>query len=91
VAHLSSWGDTELIRVSNKFCCYLYCLWELHDDRFIDNPRGFFFALCYTYIVAWDTSVGICYELDGPGIESRALRDFSHRSRPPLEPTQPPV
>jgi hypothetical protein len=29
--------------------------------------------------------------LDGPGIESRLGRDFSHLSRPTLGPTQPPV
>jgi hypothetical protein len=39
------------------------------------------------------SSVGIVtdYGLDGPGIESRWGRDFSHTSRPALEPTQPPV
>jgi hypothetical protein len=31
------------------------------------------------------------YELDGPGIESRWERDFSHTSRPALGPTHPPV
>ena len=40
-----------------------------------------------------DSSVGIAtrYGLDGPGIESRWGRDFPHRSRPALGPTQPPV
>jgi hypothetical protein len=42
-----------------------------------------------------DSSVGTAtgYGLDGPGIEkiSRWGRDFSHTSRPALEPTQPPV
>jgi hypothetical protein len=39
------------------------------------------------------SSVGIAtgYGLDGPGIESRCGRDFSHTSRPALRPTQPPV
>jgi hypothetical protein len=44
---------------------------------------------------AWgrDSSVGIVtgYGLDGPRIESRWRRDFSHTSRPALRPTQPPV
>jgi len=31
------------------------------------------------------------YGLDGPGIESRWGRVFSHLSRPALEPTHPPV
>jgi hypothetical protein len=31
------------------------------------------------------------YGLDGPGIEPRWGRDFSHTSRPALGPTQPPV
>jgi hypothetical protein len=39
------------------------------------------------------SSVGIAtgYGLDGPRIESRWGRDFSHTSRPALGPTQPPV
>jgi hypothetical protein len=38
-------------------------------------------------------SVGIAtgYGLDGPEIETRWGRDFSHTSRPALRPTQPPV
>ena len=37
--------------------------------------------------------VGIAtgYGLDGPGIESRWGRNFSHLSRPALGPAQPPV
>jgi hypothetical protein len=44
-------------------------------------------------MVGRDSSVGIAtrYELDGPGIEFRWGRDFQHRSRPALGPTQPPV
>ena len=40
-----------------------------------------------------DSSVGIPtgYGLEGPGIESRWGRDFPHRSRPALGPTQPPI
>ena len=39
------------------------------------------------------SAVGIAtgYGLDGPGVESRWGRDFSHLSRPALWPTQPPV
>jgi hypothetical protein len=39
------------------------------------------------------SSVGIAtdYGVDGPEIESRRGRDFSHTSRPVLGPTQPPV
>jgi hypothetical protein len=39
------------------------------------------------------SSVGIGpdYGLDGLGIEARWGRDFPHRSRPPLGPTQPPA
>jgi hypothetical protein len=49
----------------------------------------------FCHYVKWgrDSSVGIAtgYLLDGPGIESRWGRDFSHTSRPALGPTQPPV
>jgi hypothetical protein len=40
-----------------------------------------------------DSVVGIAtrYGLDGPGIESRWGRDFSHTSRPALGPTLPPI
>jgi hypothetical protein len=36
-------------------------------------------------------SIATVYRLDGPGIESRWGRDFSHMSGPALGPTQPPV
>jgi hypothetical protein len=36
-------------------------------------------------------SIATDYGMDGPGIESRWGRDFSHTSRPALGPTQPPV
>ena len=32
--------------------------------------------------------IAICYELDGPGIESRGGGDVPHPSRPALGPTQ---
>jgi hypothetical protein len=56
------------------------------------NPRVIF-ILYTSYYVGRDSSVGIAtrYGLDGPGIEFRWGRDFQHRSRPNLGPTQPPV
>jgi hypothetical protein len=51
--------------------------------------------LCYIYSTQGrpGSSVGIvtAYGLDGPEIESRWGRDFTHLSRPALRPTQPPV
>ena len=43
--------------------------------------------------VGRDSSVGIAtrYGLDGPGIEFRWGRHFTHPSRPALGPTQPPI
>jgi hypothetical protein len=43
----------------------------------------------FTIYVGRDSSVGIatCYGLDGPGIESRWGRDFSHPSRPAHPPS----
>ena len=43
--------------------------------------------------VGSDSSVGIAtrYGLDGQGIESQWGRDFTHRSRLALGPTEPPV
>jgi hypothetical protein len=47
----------------------------------------------YNYERGPGSSVGIAtdYGLDGPGIEFRWGRDFSHTSRPALGPTQPTV
>jgi hypothetical protein len=47
----------------------------------------------YIYILVGPVaqSVATGYELDGPGIESRVGRDFSHTSSPAMRPTQPPV
>ena len=43
-------------------------------------------------LVGRDSSVGMTrYALDGPGIEFRLGRGFSHLSRPALEHTQPPI
>jgi hypothetical protein len=43
--------------------------------------------------VGRDSSVGIAagYGLNGPGIESRWMRDFSHPSIPAQGPIQPPI
>jgi len=55
---------------------------------YVGNYSGYFSVLCGP-----GSSVGIAtgYGLDGPEIESRLGRDFSHLSRPGLGPTQPPV
>jgi hypothetical protein len=42
------------------------------------------YYVCYVYM-------STDYGLDGPGIEFRWVRDFSHTSKPALGPTQPPV
>jgi hypothetical protein len=51
------------------------------------------FVIALLFYSGLGSSVGIVtdYGLDGPGIESRWGRDFSHLSRPALGPTQPPV
>jgi hypothetical protein len=53
------------------------------------------FVNCVMYKMSWGldslVSIAIGYRLDGPGIESRWGRDFSHMSRPVVGPTQPPV
>jgi hypothetical protein len=50
--------------------------------------------ICTLYVrVGRDSEDGIatCYGLDGPGIESRWDRDFSHSSTTALGPTRPPI
>jgi hypothetical protein len=49
--------------------------------------------LLYNSVLWAGSSVGIAtgYGLDGSGIESRWVRDFSHTFRPALGPIQPPV
>jgi hypothetical protein len=50
-------------------------------------------SVLYYYYSGSGSSVGTAtdYGLDGPGIDSRWGRDFSHTSRPALGPTHPPV
>jgi hypothetical protein len=57
------------------------------------NARSAKQNLVQGYIVGRDSSVGIApgYGLDGPGIEFRWGREFSHISRPTLGSIQPPV
>jgi hypothetical protein len=45
----------------------------------------------FSYLVDPSPPEPTGYGLDGPGIESRWGRDFSHTSTPALGPTQPPV
>jgi hypothetical protein len=54
---------------------------------------GLSFFTVRLFAVARDSAVGIAirYGLNGPGIESRWGRGFSHLSRPAFWPTQPPV
>ena len=54
----------------------------------------FLFSLCFPVFFYWVVqytvgrnsvvSIATCYGLDGPGIESRCERDFTHTSRPVL-------
>jgi hypothetical protein len=57
-----------------------------------DQPK-IILPTCRADMGGRDSSVGIAtrYGLDGPGIESRWGRGFSHTSSPALGPTQPPI
>ena len=57
------------------------------------NPKAYDFYFGTFSFGGPGSSVGIAtgYGLDGPGIESRWGRNFSHLSGPVLESTQPPV
>jgi hypothetical protein len=61
---------------------------EQYERLVIQKFQGVYMQKCGP-----GSSVGIAtgYGLDGPGIESRWDRDFSHTSRPALGPTHPPV
>jgi hypothetical protein len=65
-------------------CSYRKEIWPKHV---VGNKKGSY------RVCGPGSSVGIAtgYRLDGPGIESRWRRDFTHLSRPALRPTQPPV
>jgi hypothetical protein len=67
---------------------YLFSLGHVPNLLTMNKNYGSLFG-----ILEPGSSVGIetGYGLDGPGIESRWKRDFSHTSRPALGPTQPPV
>jgi hypothetical protein len=69
----------------------------------LNTPENYFKYLSVFTLVRYPYYSPVHYEpgssvavatdsvLDGPGIESRWGRDFSHTSRPALGPTQPPV
>jgi hypothetical protein len=48
-------------------------------------------STCFKRGLGSSVSIATDYGLDGPGIESRWGRNFSHMSRLALGPTQPPV
>jgi hypothetical protein len=59
-------------------------------------PKVFNYAVILYNYIQGDVgpvaqSIVTDYGLDGPEIESRWRRDFSHTSRPALGPNQPPV
>jgi hypothetical protein len=68
------------------------CLFFSHGNTHTHTHTHIYIYI-YTHIYGPTSSVGIAtdYGLDGPGIESRWGRDFSHTSRPAVGPTQPPV
>jgi hypothetical protein len=77
----------------------LHYIWFIRSTEIFDHPilytslrLEFKFHLLLRKCGS-GSSVGIAtdYGLNGPGIESRWRRDFSHTSRPALGPTQPPV
>jgi hypothetical protein len=64
--------------------------WAVYVASMGEKRNSYWVLVC---LWGRDSSVSIAtdYGLDGPGIESRWGRDFSHTSRPALRPTQPPV
>jgi hypothetical protein len=92
----------ETLRKNHRKVCYRRSLiWDIHPE-----PPDTKHACCHPAYESKTTNfavpilkcrpgsfVGITtnYGLDGPGIESRCGRDFSHTSRPALGPTQSPV
>ena len=60
----------------------------LHDGMFSKN-----IILLHLNLWGGDSAVGIAtgYGLDGPGIETRWGRNFTHTSRTALGPTHPPI
>jgi hypothetical protein len=78
---------------SSCYCSLFLLLCIVLDALFIVIVTSHRYCLIYTLISGPGSSVGIAsgYGLDGPGIESRWGRDFSHTSRPAMEPTQAPV
>jgi hypothetical protein len=76
--------------------CYASCLLKHTSNNLWICSNVFLYCslTCHQHIYYGPgSSVGIAtnYGLDGPGIESRWGRNFSHTSRPALGPTQPPV
>jgi hypothetical protein len=86
--HVSSfhfWRSISSRKTNNLFVIYLLYLHHVFSSVVV---------ICFTYVTQFScssVSTATGYGLDGPGIETRWGRDFSHTSRQALGPTQPPV
>jgi hypothetical protein len=78
--HLHSGSSVQLQTSGSS--CFTKLLWNIKE---INHPLIINSGLGSSVSIATD------YRLVGPGIESQCGRDFSHKSRPALGPTQPPV
>jgi len=80
-----------------QYMCFRMTLvsWNVREESY-KVPFSVVHVVCrrnYHRLGGRDCVVSIAtrYCLDGPGIEYRRGRDFSHPSRPALGPTQPPI
>jgi len=66
---------------------------KIYTKNRADNSSIFLFQDLMNHTVRLDSSMGLAttYGLDGPGIETRYGRDFSHLSVPALWHNEPPI
>ena len=66
-------------------------LLPLSTGRILTRQSRHWTIITGTLVLGRSVSIATCYELDGPGLQSRLRRDFPHPSRLVLRPTQLPV
>jgi hypothetical protein len=84
--------------ISEEWCVWCFCdggdsVDQSSDGDVVQELNVHTFSCFLLLLRGRDSSVSIAtgYGLDGPGIETRWGRGFSHTSRPAPGPTQPPV
>jgi len=70
---------------------FLYLWWKTNEMITVELSLICSVYFLFLFIIRIVVGISTVYGLEGPGIKSRWVRDFSYPSRPALVSTQPPI